>query len=229
MLLSVIVPTYNEAATIDRLVRTVAAVRFPVDVEVVIVDDASADRTYEIARALAVSDPRIRVFRNAVNRGKGFAIREGLKRAKGELLIIQDADTEYDPADIPSLLDPVLKEGARVVYGSRFLGKGRPEGMALANYAANKFLTGLTNALYGLRITDMETCYKLFRADVLRGMTLTADRFAFEPEVTALVSKRKIPIIERPISYRGRTRHEGKKIKARDFFDAVGMLVRRLL
>ena len=167
-------------------------------------------------------ESRLRLFKNRINRGKGFSVRKGIKRAKGDIIVIQDADWEYDPHDIPRLLEPILKGEAKAVYGSRFLGDGgRPQGMAFPNFAANKVLTFLTNILFGTKLSDMETCYKAVRAEVLKGLELKANRFACEPEITAQLAKRGISIRELPISYHGRTAGQGKKIKAKDFFFAV--------
>lgn len=232
MKLSIIIPTYNEANTIEELINYVQSVKYPIPHEVIIVDDASIDRTYEKEVLIRIKTRKeqnnIKLFKNRVNRGKGFSIRKGIKRAAGDIIIVQDADHEYDPHEIPKLLEPILKGEAKVVYGSRFLGAGRPSGMAYPNWIANKFLTQLTNIFYGLKLTDMETCYKVFRAEIIKDLKLRANRFTFEPEVTALLSKRKIPIKELPISYHGRTAKEGKKIKAKDFFYAVLILIRHL-
>lgn len=226
--LSIIIPTYNEQSTIARLIRKVCSVKYPFEYEIIIVDDGSIDKTYEKEVILKfnneISD-RIRIFRNRINAGKGFSIRRGIRRAKGSIIIVQDADEEYNPNEIPALVSPILEGKAQAVYGSRFLGCRRPDGMAIANYVANISLTLFTNLLFGLHLTDMETCYKAVRADVLKTLPLKANRFAFEPEVTALLAKRGISILELPISYYGRTAKAGKKIKARDFFYAVIALV----
>lgn len=226
--LSIIIPAYNEARTIRRLVEKILATPFPTDFEVIIVDDHSKDRTYRIAKLLNERDlaKRIRLFRNDVNRGKGYSLQQGFRNVTGDIVVVQDADFEYDPAEIPGLMRPILEGHADVVYGSRFLGALRPQGMALANCVANHFLTFLTNLLYGARLTDMETCYKLIRADILKGLSLSARRFDFEPEITSQLLKMKVKIQELPISYHGRTASEGKKIKARDFFIAVWVLLR---
>lgn len=233
MKLSIIIPTYNEANTIEQLIYYVQSVSYPIPYEIIIVDDASIDRTYEKEVLIRIKSRKeqnnIHLFKNRINRGKGFSIRKGIKRASGDIIIVQDADHEYDPNEIPKLLEPILKGECQVVYGSRFLGAGRPEGMAYPNWIANRFLTVLTNLLYGLRLTDMETCYKVFRSEIIKNLKLRADRFTFEPEVTALLAKKKISIKELPISYRGRTAKEGKKIKAKDFFYAVLILLRHLI
>lgn len=233
MKLSIIIPTYNEHATIDQLVGYVQSVQYPVEHELIIVDDASVDRTFEKTTMLRLQNREaglnnIRLFKNRINRGKGFSIRKGIRHANGDIIVIQDADTEYDPHEIPKLLEPILKGETDVVYGSRFLNVHRPKGMAFANWFANRFLTWLTNLFYGLDLTDMETCYKVIRADILKGLNLKANRFTFEPEVTALLAKKKIKIIELPIAYKGRTAKEGKKIKAKDFFFAVLVLLKYL-
>lgn len=228
--LSIIIPAYNEAPTIREILRRVMAVSFPLESEVVIVDDHSQDGTREITESMCSEFPgrTIRVLRNEKNRGKGLSIQRGLEVATGDVAVVQDADFEYDPAEIPKLLKPILEGDFDAVYGSRFLGVPRPSGMAFPNFIANKFLTWLTNVLYGARLTDMETCYKLVKMDVLRSIKLNADRFDFEPELTTKLLKKRIQILEMPITYHGRTSGEGKKIKARDFFIAVKVLFRNL-
>lgn len=233
MKLSIIIPTYNEHATIEQLIGYVQSVPYPIEHEIIIVDDASVDRTFEKTSTLRTQNretglKNIRLFKNPVNRGKGFSIRKGIRHATGDIIVIQDADTEYDPHEIPKLLEPILKGESDAVYGSRFLNVNRPKGMAFANWFANRFLTWLTNIFYGLNLTDMETCYKVIRAEILKDLDLQANRFTFEPEVTALLAKRKVKIIELPIAYKGRTAEEGKKIKAKDFFFAVLVLLKYL-
>lgn len=224
--LSIIIPAYNEAHTLRRLVERIFAVHFPVDYEIILVDDHSQDRTYKIAQLLGRQDAmgRIMILRNEENRGKGYSIRRGLEHARGDIIVIQDADFEYDPSELPRLLAPVLEGRAQVVYGSRFLSGGVPEGMAFPNYVANRFLTLITNLLFGTRLTDMETCYKIIPRDLMMSLGLSARRFDFEPEVTAKLVKHDIRISELPIGYSGRTASEGKKIKARDFFIALNVL-----
>ncbi len=228
MKLSIIIPTYNEERTIGQLIRRILATSFPIDYEMVIIDDHSGDRTYTIERELrdTVGKRRIRTLRNRVNKGKGASIRQGLKHARGDLVIIQDGDLEYDPSDIPKLLEPILAGRAEVVYGSRFLKCPWPSGMVWSSYAANHVLTWLTNLLYGTRLTDMETCYKMMRRRQLVSLRIRAGAFEFEPEVTAKLARQGVCVAEVPISYHGRTRGEGKKIRAKDFFIALWALIR---
>jgi glycosyltransferase involved in cell wall biosynthesis len=229
--LSIIIPAYNEAPTLRKLVEKILSVPFPVDYEIILVDDHSQDRTFKIATLLdrLVASGRIRVFRNEVNRGKGYSILRGLEQAQGDVIVVQDADFEYDPAELPRLLEPVLKGVAKVVYGSRFLGRGVPQGMAFPNYIANLFLTGMTNCLFRTGLTDMETCYKILPKDLMMSLGLSARRFDFEPEITAKLAKRGVRITELPITYSGRTASEGKKIRARDFFWALQVLFKNWL
>ena len=226
-LLTVIIPHYNERSFIKVLLEKVQAV--PIPKEIILVDDGSEPDVIAVLKnEIEGKFEGLRVFYHEKNQGKGAAIRTGLIQAKGDIIIIQDADKEYDPNEIPKLLQPILEGKADIVYGSRFLGAKRPAGMAFANWIANRFLTWITNLLYGLNLTDMETCYKVFRAEIIKNLKLRANRFTFEPEVTALLAKNKIKILELPISYHGRTAEEGKKIKARDFFFAIFILLRHL-
>ncbi len=226
--LSILIPTFNEERTIERLIRRILTVRFPLDYELIIVDDHSTDRTVAIEQRLRreIGSRRLTLIRNRVNKGKGACIRQAVKHATGELIIVQDGDLEYKPRDIPRLLHPLMTGEAVVVYGSRFHSRWRPSGMAWPNCVANRLLTALANVLYGLRLTDMETCYKVIRLDLLKRLRLRTNRFEFEPEVTAKLASRRIPITEVPISYHGRTVHEGKKIRAKDFFLAIWTLIR---
>lgn len=228
MLLSIIIPVFNETRTIKKIVDRVQSVQYPVPHEVIIVDDASTDRTPEkeiLIKEKYRASGNIRIFKNRINRGKGFSIRKGIRRARGNFIIVQDADYEYNPNDIPKLIEPILKGESDVVYGSRFLGVQRPLGMAFPNYIANVILTQLTNWLFDLRLTDMETCYKAFKSETVKPLSLHTNRFTFEPEVTALLAKKGIRIMELPIGYQGRNSKEGKKIKIRDFFYAVLTLI----
>jgi glycosyltransferase involved in cell wall biosynthesis len=227
--LSLIIPIHDEAgqlpAVLDRLVRAPCPVRR----ELVFVDDRSTDDSAAIVeRFIAGHDdpePTMRLLRRACNRGKGAAVRDGIAAATGEWILVQDADFEYDPADIPSLLQPLLDDRADVVYGSRF----RREGMQVHrtfHFLVNRILTALSNVASGIYLSDMETCYKLFRADLLQAMALRSDRFGFEVEVTAYIAKARVRIFELPISYQPRTRLAGKKISWSDGLAALVHLVR---
>lgn len=224
--LSIIVPAYNEAGTIRALIERVLQVPFPIDFEILVVDDHSLDGTGTIVQSLLHSHPegKVRILSNEVNQGKGACIRKGIEQARGSIVMVQDADFEYNPQEIPALLVPILEQKTSVVYGSRFFNSTRPAGMTLRHFAANRFLTWVTNLFFGASLTDMETCYKIIRTGVLKRFSLKSKRFEFEPEVTAKLLLLKIPIVELPISYRARTEKEGKKIKLRDFFIALEML-----
>lgn len=205
MKLSVLVPVYNEEKSVAELIARVKSV--PVDKEIIVVDDHSRDRTLDVLRAI----PDIRVFSHEKNRGKGAGIRTALAHATGDVVLIQDADLEYNPDDYPVLLAPFSDPGVDVVYGSRFRGGGD---FLFMSKMANYFLTFWTNILFGGRITDMETCYKAIRRPLFQGLGLTADRFEIEPEITAKLMRRRCRIVEVPISYKAR--REGKKIGAKD-------------
>lgn len=228
MKLSIIIPTFNEEATIERLIRRLLQTPFPIPYEVIMVDDRSTDRTYAIERRLRdhARGVAVTVVRNRVNKGKGACIRQGLKHARGELIVIQDGDLEYHPRQIPKLLLPILRGEADMVCGSRFLRRWWPTGMGVASFCANRVLTWLTNVLYGLRLTDMETCYKVMRREPLRALRLRCNRFESEPELIAKLAARGCTITELPIAYHGRSRREGKKIRPKDFFIAVWTLLR---
>jgi glycosyltransferase involved in cell wall biosynthesis len=220
--LSVIVPVFNERSTVAEIVRRMRAVELPLEREIVIVDDGSYDGTTDVLTQLR--DSTVRVVGHGANRGKGAAIRTGLENATGDLVLVQDADLEYDPEDWPRLLAPVLKGRASVVYGSRFTGERR--NMLFLHWVGNRFLSLVTNVLYNSTLSDMETCYKLFDRRVLDGIRLQADRFDFEPEFTAKVLRRGIRIYEVPISYAGREPNEGKKITWHDGVTALWTLVK---
>ena len=222
-LLSVVVPVYDEEATLRELIRRVRAQ--PWRLEIICVDDGSADGTPAILRELEAEVPELQVITQPENRGKGAAVREGFKVATGDIVIIQDADLEYDPRDYAPLLEAILDGRADVVYGSRFLG-GPHRVLNYHHYVANRFLTGLSNACTNLNLTDMETCYKAFRREVLTDLELTEDRFGFEPEITARIAARRLRIYEVPISYSGRDVEEGKKIGWRDGVAAIGVILR---
>jgi glycosyltransferase involved in cell wall biosynthesis len=221
-LLSVIVPVFNERTTVAEVIRRIRAVDLPLECEVVVVDDGSSDGTDKVLSALG--DSTVRVLSHHANSGKGAAIRTGLEAVRGDLVLIQDADLEYDPEDWPKLLDPILRGKARVVYGSRFTGERK--NMLPLHWIGNRFLSLVTNVLYSSTLSDMETCYKLFDRKVLEGITIESDRFDFEPEITAKVLRRGFRIYEVPISYAGREATEGKKITWRDGFGALKALIK---
>jgi glycosyltransferase involved in cell wall biosynthesis len=218
----VIIPVYNERATVAEIIRRVRLAEVPLLVDVVVVDDGSTDGTDQVLGA--ITDSTVRVVRHERNRGKGAAVRTGLERATGDLVIIQDADLEYDPDDWSSLLEPILKGKAHVVYGSRFTGARK--NMLLLHWIGNRFLSLVTNLLYASTLSDMETCYKVFDRRVLEGVTIVSDRFDFEAEITAKVLRKGHRIYEVPISYAGREPDEGKKITWRDGFAALKALVK---
>lgn len=222
--LSIIMPVYNESATIKQAIEKVRKARVTgIKKQLIIVDDGSKDGTTGILKKLARADKNIKVVLKEKNCGKGSAIREGIKYATGDFTIIQDADLEYDPEDYNLLLEPILRGNADVVYGSRFLGTHRS--FMLLHLVANKILTLITNILYNNTLTDMETCYKLFKTPLLREMKLKSCRFEIEPEITAKVLKKKYRIYEVPIHFYGRGYDEGKKIKAIDGFQAFFTLI----
>ncbi|MBP7755940.1 MAG: glycosyltransferase family 2 protein [Acidobacteria bacterium] len=227
-LLSIVVPAYNERATVAELLDRVAAAPLPpgVEREIVVVDDHSTDGTRELLRELAGrGSPAFRLVEQERNQGKGAALRAGFAAATGELILIQDADLEYDPRDYPRLLQPILDGEADVVYGSRFLG-GPHRVLFYWHYLGNRLLTTLSNMLTDLNLSDMETCYKVFRRELLAGLTLRSNRFGIEPELTARFAQRRARIYEVPISYHGRTYAEGKKIGWRDGFAAIWAILR---
>jgi glycosyltransferase involved in cell wall biosynthesis len=227
MRLSIIVPAYNESAFIREILRRVDQVPLPgIEKEVIVVDDCSTDGTREILRELAEQGRQ--VLFHEVNRGKGAAIRTGLARASGEVILIQDADLEYSPSDYPLLLQPILQGDADVVYGSRFKGgAGAQRVLYFWHSVGNRVLTTISNMLSDLNISDMETCYKVFRAEVLRDIQLQSERFGFEPEITMKVARRKKwRVYEVPISYHGRTYEEGKKIGVKDGVSALWVMFR---
>jgi glycosyltransferase involved in cell wall biosynthesis len=221
-LLSVIVPVFNERSTVAEVIRRIRAVDLPVEVEVIVVDDGSSDGTDKVLTAMG--DSTVRVISHAQNKGKGAAIRTALEAIRGDLVLIQDADLEYDPADWSKLLEPVLRGKAHVVYGSRFTGERK--NMMPLHWIGNRFLSLVTNVLYSSTLSDMETCYKLFDRRALNGITVESDRFDFEPEITAKVLRRGYRIYEVPISYAGREADEGKKITWRDGLGALKALVK---
>jgi glycosyltransferase involved in cell wall biosynthesis len=222
MKLSIIIPVYNEKATINQIIDRVQAVQLPISKEIIIVDDGSTDGTSEIVKSREGDVAKVHLSR--VNFGKGAGIRIGLTYVTGDMVIIQDADLELDPNEYRHLIEPIIKGQTNVVYGSRFA--QRVVGLGLLPWLANKFLVLLTNILYGCKLTDMETCYKIFRTDIIKKIKLRCMGFEFEPEVTAKLLRSGNKIYEVPISYKPRTRREGKKINWKDGIKAVYYLIR---
>jgi glycosyltransferase involved in cell wall biosynthesis len=223
--LSVVIPVYNEERWLGELIRRVQEV--PIPKEIILVDDCSTDGTRDQLKKLE-EVPNIRVFYQTINQGKGAALREGFRHATGDVVIVQDADLEYDPAEYPRLLQPIMDNRADVVFGSRFIGDDHRV-LYFWHSIANRVLTTLSNMFTNLNLTDMETCYKVFRREVLDGMQLKSNRFGFEPEITAKVARKRKPswrIYEVPISYSGRTYEEGKKIGLKDAFNALYCIIR---
>lgn len=214
MQLSVVIPVYNEIATLEELVRRVQAV--DIDKELVLVDDGSTDGTRELLGRLQKQYDNVRIHLHEANQGKGAALRTGFKHCKGDIVIVQDADLEYDPAEYPRLIKPILDGRADVVYGSRFVGGDEHRVLYFWHMVGNRFLTLLSNMMTNLNLTDMETCYKVFRREVIQDITIEEDRFGFEPEITAKMARKRVAIYEIGISYSGRTYDEGKKIGWRD-------------
>jgi glycosyltransferase involved in cell wall biosynthesis len=221
--LSIVIPVYDEEATVEELISRVRAQ--PYDMELIAVDDGSSDGTAEILRRLEQEIEELTVLSMGKNQGKGAALRRGFEAARGDIVIVQDADLEYDPGDYKVLLVPLLDGRADVVYGSRFLG-GPHRVLNYHHYIANRTLTALSNLATNLNLTDMETCYKAFRREVLDGLSLKEDRFGFEPEFTARMAGRGFRIYEVPISYSGRDVSEGKKITWKDGVRALWVIVR---
>lgn len=221
-LLSVVIPVYNERNTVGEVIRRARAVELPVDLEIVAVDDGSTDGTDKILATL--EDSTVRVLTHRSNRGKGACIRTALEHLRGDLVLVQDADLEYDPAEWPRLLDPVLRGRAQVVYGSRFLGER--QAMTLSAHLGNRLLSLVADVLYNTNLSDVETGYKLFERHVLDGIDIDSDGFGFEPEITAKVLRAGCPVYEVPVSFAGRARDEGRKFKGMDIARAMGTLVR---
>ncbi len=222
-LISVVIPVYNEAGTLETLVGRVLAQ--PYRLQVILMDDGSTDASPDIGRRLADAHPAVEFHAQPHNQGKGAALHAGFALARGELVVVQDADLEYDPREFPQLLEPLLDGRADVVFGSRFLGGGPHRVLNYHHYVANRSLTGLSNLLTNLNLTDMECGYKLFRREALLRLTLRETRFGFEPEVTAQVARAGLRVYEVPISYSGRSYAEGKKITWRDGVRALWVIV----
>ena len=220
-LLSVVMPVYNERRTIHEIVRRVLAV--PLRIELIVVDDGSEDGTRDMLSALAATLP-IKLVLQPANAGKGAALRRGFQEVTGDIVVIQDADLEYSPEEFPQLIELICQGRADVVYGSRFVGRHRV--FLFTHYAGNRFLTFVTNVLYNTMLSDMETCYKVMRTEVVRSMTLRSDGFGIEPELTAKIFKRHYRVYEVPITYDGRGYEEGKKITWLDGFVALWVLIK---
>ncbi len=220
--LSVVIPVYNERDTVEEVIRVVRAT--PFRKEIVVVDDGSGDGTRDVLARLAL--PEVKVVFHDHNQGKGAALQTGFRAASGDVILIQDADLEYDPADYPMLLQPILAGRADVVYGSRFGGHGAHRVLYFWHYVGNRFLTLLSNIFTDLNLTDMETCYKVFTREALEGITIEEKRFGFEPEITAKLARKQLRIYEVPISYYGRTYAEGKKIGWRDGVSALRCILK---
>ena len=225
MKLSVVMPVYNEQGTVEEIVSRVLA-QPDMQIELLCVDDGSTDSSRDILAHLQQTHPELKVLLQPRNQGKGAALRRGIAEATGDYVIIQDADLEYDPAEYPLLLRPLLEGKADVVYGSRFLGSAPHRVLYFWHFVGNRVLTLLSNALTNINLTDMETCYKAFRREVIQSVPLQEDRFGFEPEITVKIAKRRFRIYEVGISYSGRTYAEGKKISWRDGFRALFCLLK---
>ncbi len=227
MKLSVVVPLYNERATLATLLQRVLDIDVGMEREVIVVDDASQDGSWDELQKFRdrVGDPPVRLFRHERNQGKGAAVRTGLSNVQGDIVLVQDADLEYDPREYPRLLAPILEGHADVVYGSRFLG-GPHRVLLFWHYLGNRFLTFVCNLLYNVNLTDMETCYKVLRREFADRLHLKCERFGFDPEITAKVCKMRCRLYEVPISYHGRSYEEGKKITWKDGFTVLWALLR---
>src|SRR5690348_14329206 len=227
MKLSILMPVYNERTVVERSIAQVLAAPLPEEIEreLIVVDDRSTDGSWLILERLAAEHPEIRLFRHDVNAGKGAAVRTAIQQATGDFSIIQDADLEYDPSEYPILIRPLLDGRADAVFGSRYLAGGQTRVLLFWHSMLNKALTTVSNMFCNLNLTDMETCYKVFRTDLLKSIPIRANRFGFEPEITMKSAKRKLRIYEVPISYHGRTYEEGKKIGWQDGFKALGVIL----
>jgi glycosyltransferase involved in cell wall biosynthesis len=224
MKLSIVIPVYNEEATLTEIIKRVQAT--PYNKELIIVDDASQDKSRDIIQALAKEYDNIKIFFHERNQGKGAALRTGFGQVTGDVVLIQDADLEYNPADYPDLLKPIERGVADVVYGSRLIGSAAHRVLFFWHYVGNKVVTTLSNMFTNLNLTDMETCYKVFKADIIKKITIKSDRFGVEPELTAKIARQRCRVYEVAISYDGRDYSEGKKITWRDGIAAVYYIIR---
>lgn len=223
MKLSIVMPVYNESATIKKAVESVLSVDLPIEKELIVVDDGSRDGTRDILKQ--ITDPRVRIFYHEKNKGKGGALKTGFNSVNGDIVIIQDADLEYNPSDYAHLVNPIVDNHADIVYGSRFL-SGPHRVLLFWHYIGNKMITLVANILFNINFTDIETGYKAFRSSILKEITFSSNSFGFEAEFTAKAAKRRYRIYEVPIQYAGRTYEEGKKITWRDGFIALCILLR---
>lgn len=228
MLLSIVMPVYNEHKTLFEIIKRVLDAPITIDRELVLVDDFSRDGTRDLYKDLPTAFPgaNIRVILHEVNQGKGAALRTGFRETRGDIVIVQDADLEYSPNDYPKLLQPILDGRADVVYGSRFVGSDAHRVLYFWHSVGNRFLTLLSNMMTDLNLTDMETCYKVFKGNIIRSIQIKSDRFGVEPEVTAKVARMGCKVYEVGISYAGRSYEEGKKITWRDGFKAIYAIMR---
>ena len=224
---SILMPVYNEGDTIEKSLERVRQVRISgMDMEIIVVDDCSNDGTGDILGKLNI--PGVKIVYHDVNHGKGGAVRTALENATGEIVVIQDSDLEYDPMELPELIEPIVKREVEVVYGSRFLKKGRNR-FFFAQWIANRFLTLLTNVLFGAELTDMETCYKVIERGLFLSLNIKSERFEIEPEITTKLLKKGAKIKEIPISFKYRTYSKGKKINWKDGFQAIIFLIKARL
>jgi len=227
MKLSIIIPVFNEEKTIQEVIESVLNAPLPLeikDIEIIIVNDCSTDNTSNILKS--IKNDKIKIIHHSKNQGKGAAIRTGIENITGDIVIIQDADLEYDPNEYPNLLDPIIRDKADVVYGSRFLGSGPHRVVYYWHYIGNNILTTISNMFTNINLTDMETCYKVFRKEIIKKIKIKENRFGFEPEITAKIAKLKCRIYEVGISYYGRTYEEGKKINWKDGVRAIWCILK---